>query len=229
MDGIETTRRIRGGASPNAATPILGLTAAASGADARRCLAAGMAEVLTKPLPMHVLDEALARHLDGRRDAAAVPAAPAPELVAAAPAAPRPELTGSSAAPVPEPPAAPEVDADELAGVLSKLHAMAGSDADELRELSGLLGDSLRRSSEGLAAALADASRSQLRLHAHTLKGTAATAGLAAIAAAAGRVEAASARAPLGDLRADIDLLDTAVRRAITALRARLPDRVPHA
>ncbi|MCY1064893.1 AAA family ATPase [Nannocystis sp. RBIL2] len=230
MDGIETTRRIRGGASLNAATPILGLTAAASGADARRCLAAGMAEVLTKPLPMHVLEEALARHLEGRGDAPAVPA-PAPEPAAVAPAVPEAtpavpalELAAASASAP-----APEVDADELAGVLSQLHAMAGSDADELRELSGLLGDSLRRASEGLAAALADASRSQLRLHAHTLKGTAATAGFAAIAEAAGRLEAASARAPLGDLRADIDLLDTAVRRAITALRARLPDRVPHA
>ncbi len=44
MDGIETTRVIRGGAWLNADSPILCLTlAATSVADARRCLAAGMA------------------------------------------------------------------------------------------------------------------------------------------------------------------------------------------
>ncbi|MDC0716599.1 AAA family ATPase [Nannocystis bainbridge] len=240
MDGIETTRRIRGGGSPNAGTPILGLTAAASGADARRCLDAGMAEVLTKPLPMHLLEGALARHLEGAglvgarepelADEPAIMATSGPGLGADELAAPittsGPGLADELAA---APPPGLELAADELAGVLSQLHAMAGSDADELRELSGLLGDSLRGSSEGLVAALADASRPQLRLHAHTLKGTAATAGFAAIAATAARVEAASASAALADLRADIDHLAVAVRAAITALRARLPDRVPHA
>ncbi|MFY0533889.1 Hpt domain-containing protein [Nannocystis pusilla] len=105
---------------------------------------------------------------------------------------------------------------------------MAGSDADELRELSGLLGDSLRRSSEGLAAALADASRTQLRLHAHTLKGTAATAGFAAIAEAAGRLEAASARAPSA-ICAPTSTSSTPQCAWRSRPSARLPDRVPHA
>jgi len=50
MDGLEATRRIRAAAGPNQQAPIIALTANAMQADKDACRAAGMNEVLTKPL-----------------------------------------------------------------------------------------------------------------------------------------------------------------------------------
>jgi signal transduction histidine kinase/CheY-like chemotaxis protein len=63
MDGIETTRRIREGqAGPEArTTPVVGLTANAYEEDRQACLAAGMNEVLTKPLDRQALIRALSK------------------------------------------------------------------------------------------------------------------------------------------------------------------------
>jgi CheY-like chemotaxis protein/HPt (histidine-containing phosphotransfer) domain-containing protein len=183
MDGVETTERILADSALNRNTPILGLTAAASGADADRCLAAGMSEVLKKPVPMHRLEEALERYLGGE------PPAPAPEP-------------------------------GDLEGVRDTLALMAGGDADELRELTSVLVDSLRRSDISLAGALQAGTRPQIRLHAHTIKGTAATAGFAAISALAGRIEhgafsdeLAALTVAAGELHAALDLATTALMR----------------
>jgi CheY-like chemotaxis protein len=158
LDGAETTARIRRGGGPNAHTPILGLTATVSGTDARRCLLAGMNEVLTKPIELATLAGALARHL---------PDAPVPAALAAL--------------------------ADTLA-------AMAGDDPRELAELRVLLHDAL---AGGLARLAGTTVAAELRRHAHTLKGSAATAGLAGVAELAARIEAepACAAATLPALR----------------------------
>ena len=52
MDGLEATRRLRGGAAGAAAAalPVLAVTANAFDDDRKACLAAGMNEVLTKPI-----------------------------------------------------------------------------------------------------------------------------------------------------------------------------------
>jgi|GEM_PF-1229435 len=50
MNGLETARRIRGGAGPCRIIPILALTANASDDDRAACLAAGMSDVITKPI-----------------------------------------------------------------------------------------------------------------------------------------------------------------------------------
>jgi PAS domain S-box-containing protein len=50
MDGLEATRCIRAAAGPNQHVPIIALTANAMQADKDACRAAGMNEVLTKPL-----------------------------------------------------------------------------------------------------------------------------------------------------------------------------------
>ncbi len=65
LDGLEAARRIRGldGLQPPA---IFALTAAAFQEDAAKCLAAGMTGVLTKPIRLQVLQEALAGCADGR-------------------------------------------------------------------------------------------------------------------------------------------------------------------
>jgi len=49
MDGIEATRRIRAGTSPNMNTPIIALTASTSTEDRQHCLAAGMQSLIGKP------------------------------------------------------------------------------------------------------------------------------------------------------------------------------------
>ncbi|MBL9101452.1 MAG: AAA family ATPase [Myxococcales bacterium] len=188
MDGIETTRRIIAGSSPNRGTPIVGLTAAASGADADRCVAAGMSAVLKKPVPMHRLEEALERYLGA---SAATVASPT------------------------DPPAPPAVD--DLAVARETLSALAGT-PEELRELLELLVESLRHTDAALTAALAARKRPDVRLHAHTLKGTAATAGLTALAAAAERIEHGSLAGDLEALAGAADELHAAVTAAAAAL-----------
>ncbi len=59
MDGFAATRAIRGGDGPCARRPILALTAYAMDKDRKRCLAAGMDAVITKPVSQSDLDEAL--------------------------------------------------------------------------------------------------------------------------------------------------------------------------
>ncbi|USO00148.1 MAG: response regulator [Phycisphaeraceae bacterium] len=68
MDGIEATQRIR---ALGVATPVIALTAHASGEDCDRCLAAGCDDYLTKPITCDALLGTLARWIDARdRDAA---------------------------------------------------------------------------------------------------------------------------------------------------------------
>jgi PAS domain S-box-containing protein len=63
MDGYEATRRLRAGevADADPATPIIALTAYALAGDKARCLASGMNEYVTKPLSAELLRQALAR------------------------------------------------------------------------------------------------------------------------------------------------------------------------
>lgn len=88
MDGLEATRRIRD--NPVwVDLPVLAVTAHTQASDREAALAAGMDEVLTKPLGVAMLIDALRRWRHGRRQAALVQqAAPSPvPAPAAAPAA----------------------------------------------------------------------------------------------------------------------------------------------
>lgn len=55
MDGLEATRLIRSGEGPNRQTPIVALTANAMQSDLDACRAAGMNDVLTKPIDRKLL------------------------------------------------------------------------------------------------------------------------------------------------------------------------------
>lgn len=60
MDGLEATRLIRALPAPLNRIPILGLTAQAAAAEHEACLAAGMDRVITKPVTMAELADAIA-------------------------------------------------------------------------------------------------------------------------------------------------------------------------
>jgi CheY-like chemotaxis protein len=63
MNGFDATRAIRAGAGPNAATPIIALTANAMQSDKDMCLEAGMNDFLTKPFNKDVLLACMQQHL----------------------------------------------------------------------------------------------------------------------------------------------------------------------
>jgi CheY-like chemotaxis protein len=69
IDGLETSRRIRG-LPGGAATAIVALTANAFDEDRRRCLEAGMDDFLTKPVVPELLFETVLRWLLRARSAA---------------------------------------------------------------------------------------------------------------------------------------------------------------
>jgi signal transduction histidine kinase/ActR/RegA family two-component response regulator len=64
MDGCETTRRLRAGAGPNRATPVIACTASDDAAELERCRQAGMVGCLTKPIDAATLQRTLADALD---------------------------------------------------------------------------------------------------------------------------------------------------------------------
>ena len=59
MDGLEATRRIRGGEAGDPDIPIIALTAHALKGDEERMLLAGMNAYLPKPIDMKTLARAL--------------------------------------------------------------------------------------------------------------------------------------------------------------------------
>jgi len=64
MDGITATGEIRNGNGPNAGTPIIALTAYALDEDRQRVLAAGMNDLVSKPVSRTDLAWAIARQID---------------------------------------------------------------------------------------------------------------------------------------------------------------------
>jgi CheY-like chemotaxis protein len=107
MDGIEATRRIRSLPPPHRDVPILALTANVMESEKQRCLAAGMNDVLTKPISWLDLFDALS----GVATKGTVGVAPMPAPAAA-----------------PEPPPAPARQEHELLdhGRIKGLRGLAG-------------------------------------------------------------------------------------------------------
>ena len=72
---MDTRRRQRSGRARGTArhTPIIALTAGATGADRERCLAAGMDDYLSKPINMGELSAILERWILRLVEASAVP------------------------------------------------------------------------------------------------------------------------------------------------------------
>ncbi len=68
VDGLEATRVIRGASLANRSTPIIALTADVQPENTAACRAAGMDDVLAKPIVPRQLLAALVRHTDDQRE-----------------------------------------------------------------------------------------------------------------------------------------------------------------
>ncbi|WP_148252966.1 ATP-binding protein [Aidingimonas lacisalsi] len=165
MDGIEVTRRLRARGGWFAQLPIVAMTAGATVGERARCLAAGMADYLTKPLFHDALASVLARHLS-EGDASALPS--------------------GDERPYQGVDAAQEPDAE----ILSELCSSMGIDG--IASLTTLFADQLKTRRQELEADV-EAGRyvSASRL-AHLLKGEAASLGLMTLAEYAHTLESAA-------------------------------------
>ncbi|HEX6235507.1 MAG TPA: response regulator [Jiangellaceae bacterium] len=188
VDGLEATRRIR--ANGRAQPWIVAVTANTTLDDRRACESAGMDGYLSKPI---------------RPD----------ELVSALQAA-----AGS------QPTATPRAEPSEELAVKSTGVAVLDPTAlDRLAELTGdrafvaTLVAEFRREARTLAQRIrAAGSAADARLHAHSLKSSAANLGASALSAHAARVEAAARDGDLTAVAALVDELDVEVAAAVHAL-----------
>ncbi|CAO3399850.1 response regulator [Azospirillum palustre] len=198
IDGFELTRRIRGDEPSADRLPIVAITANAAPADIERYRAAGMDDVLSKPLELSQLGVTLARWM--------------PPVSAASEKAP------AQALPEPVPEAQPG-EWIELAG----LRALCGGDAEMLAEL---LGDFIaigRGVIADLDKALDIADRDRMRACAHNLKGSSRNAGAKPLAEAARVLEqSASEGAPLPRLTEEAGRLRDSFAATCTAIEREL-------
>ncbi|CAO3443116.1 ATP-binding protein [Azospirillum largimobile] len=200
IDGFELTRRIRaaeaGIGEPDFGSrlPIVAITANAAPADIENYRAAGMDDVLSKPLELSQLAVALARWMPPASvssDAAETAAESAPP-----PSAPPP-------VPLPVPPA----DVEALIE-LGSLRALCGGDAAMLAELLDDFVTIGRGIVADLVTALGNGDRDWMRACAHNLKGSSRNAGAKPLAEAARVLEQAAAEgAPLSQLAEAADRL----------------------
>ena len=196
MDGLTATRHIRAAPGLNQTVPILALTANAFAEDARRCVEAGMNEHLTKPIRKHVLEAALARHLDEARFGQADMAADALSL---------------AHQPPPEP--GTPICAETWNNLCTDMPAAAVRRLVEtfLTGQSAEL-DAMRRDLE--AGAIEDLTR-----RSHSLKGAARLLGADTLGDMAASLEALAGTADKATLAAAIDRTGAELERSCTVLR----------
>ena len=205
MDGLTATHLLRQNPAW-AQLPVLAMTANAMSTDRDRCLEAGMNGHIAKPIDPEELFGQLLRWI-----------APRPQAAAAEPPAPataRPD--GASL--VDE--ALRRIDGLDATAGLRRVLNKPGTYEALLRSFIAGQADAIARARVQLAAGLwQDAQRSL-----HTLKGTAATIGAAALAEQAGAAELAIARqAPQEALDALLSPMDARCTQLVQALRAALP------
>ncbi len=200
MDGIEATRRLRADAR-FAGLPIIAMTAHAMVEERERCLAAGMADHISKPIDPHAMFQTLARWVRGRT----------PPAAGTAPAAPR---------------AAALLQGVEGLDSAAGLKRVAGNHAlylSLLRQFAAKQADAGAR----VAAALAGKDRETAERIAHTVKGVAGNVGLAGLAADAAALEHAI-RAKK-DVKAATGRFEASLAHACAALQDALADAAPAA
>ena len=196
MDGIEATRQIR--ADPlGAALPIIAMTANAMKGDQEVFLAAGMNDYVPKPIDRNALLEAL------RRQVVRTPGHAAPDGVPAD--APPSSMPGA------------------LAGVdVQGAYARLGVSRETLGRLLARFAEGLPRGLAVLASAVRARDHDAVRLHAHSLSGSAGTLAVDRLRWAAAALEAAgrARRGPLDELFAAVEAEARTVLASLAPLRA---------
>ncbi len=200
IDGFELTRRIRAAESDNGSRlPIVAITANAAPADIESYRAAGMDDVLSKPLELSQLAVALARWMP-----------PAPVSSDAAESLPAPSA----------PPAGGDPPIE-----LGSLRALCGGDAAMLAELLDDFVTIGRGIVADLDTALGNGDRDWMRACAHNLKGSSRNAGAKPLAEAARVLEQAAAEGtPLSRLAEAADRLGRSFAATCEAIAKELAE-----
>ena len=203
VDGFEATRRIRADAR-FAGLPIIAMTAHAMAEERERCLAAGMADHITKPIDPEAMFRTLARWVK--------PAAGGAKRAMAA-------------TPRDAPPPLPEIVGLDAAAGLKRVAGNRRLYLDLLRQFGQHQADASQR----IAAAMAAGDAATAERIAHTVKGVAGNLGFGALQSAAEQAETAlrggaPAKGPLTRLEAELaralaalhDALEPAPDEAVT-------------
>ena len=197
MDGLQATRSLRRNPR-HARLPILAMTANALPSDHQTYRAAGMNDVITKPVDPDALLAALRRYLPPAPATPPEGAAPAPPI----PTTSTPESKGSTASE-----AAGSLNLDTpLLDVARGLRFTRGRQDLFDRLLRGFLDDQ-RQLPEQLTAALAAGDHVGLARAAHTLRGLASGLGATPLSQAAERLEDATRQRDQAPLREDVERL----------------------
>ena len=203
MDGLAATRAIRASPGPNAAVPIIALTADASSERRRFYDNVGLTDFLTKPIDRKALGDRLAAIAD------ALPAnatATAPVAEAAIPIYLPEELVGPPISDVEE--ALSAARYDELR------EALGGAQARALLEL---LVVELDRRPGRIRELIERGDLVGARAEAHSLCGAARNVGAVALGRVAAAIEEADDEQDVGD---ELDALDRQTRRTVKAIAA---------
>jgi len=193
MDGLQATQEIRRQERPGRHVPILALTAKSASDELARCTAAGMNGLLTKPLDIARLRQALDRFGLARRTL---------------------ELSAQSAAAAGGPAGEP-VD-------LMTLHAKFSGDTAFVRRLCQTFVTSTTHGLEELDGAVSAGERTRVRLLAHKIKGGGSSVYAHRLAAIAANIESEAMTAAIPELTAALDTLRKAFDEATLHIGAQL-------
>ncbi len=201
MDGLTATRLIRQLELPRRPR-IVAMTAGAMEGDRERCLEAGMDGYISKPVRI----EEIQRAVSEPGAAPSTPGAPVLEVAVASPEAPVIDL--------------------KLFGALRKLGAATGGGL--VAELVGTFLAQVPGRISALEADVASGSVSSLRLHAHTLKGSAGQLGAARLAQLCQELEAVADSGSLDGAMPLLGALGAEVAKVRAALEKELLEADPH-
>ncbi|MBJ7313541.1 response regulator [Rugamonas sp. CCM 8940] len=198
MDGYSATRAIRG--QLGLTLPILAMTAGVTQNEQRQCLAAGMDDVVAKPVELERLLAAIARQLDGAGAGAGAARAPLP---------------------LPAPATAPATDSATADG-LDQLFQLGDGDTAYADKMLALIGKTVERAGAELAQARAawrDERRDDSMRLLHSLRGSVGMLGAKQFAALSLLLEQAIAAGDREQAERHFGAAEAALRPTLAAAR----------